>query len=136
MRTKRIGVPYRFTYPNYGTPETHPDYRAHSNQIVTILRQLSNRECDPECQPMWRIVARDGWVGSAHSSELRAAKLPKLPKQKMLFIVCRFWLKSKKQPVQEFFTVHTTFNRATYQCDKLTNKFGPTFIIVEAPLDP
>ena len=57
-------------------------------------------------------------------------------KPKKLFVVCRFWLKAKNHPVQEFFTAHTTFDRATYQCDKLTKKFGPTFIIVEAPLDP
>lgn len=61
-------------------------------------------------------------------------KLAEVPKN--LFIVCRFWLKAKNHPIQEFFTAHTTFDQATYQCDKLTKKFGPTFIIVEAPLDP
>ena len=57
-------------------------------------------------------------------------------KQKMLFIVCRFWLRSKNQPVQEFFAACSTMDIAQRQCDKLTKKFGPTFIIVEAPLDP
>lgn len=72
--TKTIGARYRFTYPNYGTPETHPDYREHSNQIVTIERQLTNNECDPECQPSYLVKADDGWVGTAHASELHKVK--------------------------------------------------------------
>ncbi len=59
-----------FTYPNYGTPDTHPDYTAHSGQTVEILRQLTDEECDPECQPMYFIRADDGWEGHAHVSEL------------------------------------------------------------------
>ena len=74
MRSKTIGDKYRFTYPNYGTPDTHPDYTAHSGQVVTIERQLTNAECDPECQPMFKVVAADGWTGSAHASELRHVK--------------------------------------------------------------
>lgn len=76
MRKKEIGGRYRFTYPDYGTPESHPDYRAHSGQMVTIERQLSDEECDPECQPMYRITADDGWTGTVDSNELRrGAKL-------------------------------------------------------------
>jgi hypothetical protein len=74
VKTKQIGGLYRFTYPNYGTPDTHPDYTAHSGQIVTIERQLTNKECDPECQPSFQVKAADGWVGTAHSSELRHVK--------------------------------------------------------------
>ena len=74
MRTKTIGKIYRFTYPNYGTPDTHPDYTAHSGQRVKIIRQLTNAECDPECQPTYRVKAKDGWIGTAHASELRAVK--------------------------------------------------------------
>jgi len=130
-RTKTIGGTYRFTYPYYGTPETHPDYRAHSNQLVTIIRQLTNKECDPECQPMWRIRASDGWMGSASSSELRTPSKPKKPKRKTVYVVVRM-----NTALPNVSGVCTTFDRATYQCDKLTKKFGPTFIIIEAPLDP
>ena len=143
MKAKIIGGTYRFTYHDYGMPGSHYDYAAHSGQKVRVLRQLTNKECDPECQPMWRIVAADGWIGCANSSELRTPGKPRKSKKKMLFIVCRFWLKktnhpsrSSAEPVQEFFTVHTTMDRAQRHCDKLTLKFGPTFIIIPAPLDP
>lgn len=53
-----------------------------------------------------------------------------------LFIVCRFWLKSKNQPVQEFFVACSTMDKAQAAVDELTKEHGPTFIIVEAPLDP
>lgn len=76
MRTKTIGGTYRFTYPNYGTPNSHPDYTAHSGQKVRVLRQLTDKECNPECQPMWRVVAADGWIGTACSSELRTPGYP------------------------------------------------------------
>jgi len=57
-------------------------------------------------------------------------------KQKMLFIVCRFWLNKAAEPMQEFFTAHSTMDRAQGMVDDLTKKHGPTFIIVSAPLDP
>ena len=143
MRTKTIGGTYRFTYPNYGTPNSHPDYTAHSGQKVRVLRQLTDKECSPECQPMWRVVAADGWIGTACSSELRTPGKPKVRKQKKLFVVCRYSQRVIKHPARSsssyipiFYAVCSTFDRATYQCDKLTKKFGPTFIIVEAPLDP
>ena len=131
-RTKTPGKHYRFTYPNYGTPDGHPDYTAHSNQIVVIERQLTNKECDPECQPMWKIRAKDGWTGSAHSCELRAIKPPKAPKQKKVFACCR-WSK-RSQPI--FYAVCSTMDIAMRQVDKLTARFGPTFVIIDAPLDP
>ena len=56
--------------------------------------------------------------------------------QQKLFIVCRFWLKSKNHPIQEFFAACSTMDIAQRVCDKLTAKFGPTFLIIEAPLDP
>ncbi len=74
MQTKTIGAKYRFTYPNYGTPDTHPDYTAHSGQAVVIERQLTDKECAPECQPTFRVRADDGWIGSAHATELRKIK--------------------------------------------------------------
>ena len=70
MRSKKVGGVYRFKYPNYGTPNGLPDYTLHSGQRVTVIRQLTDKECDPECQPMYHIVASDGWKGVANGSEL------------------------------------------------------------------
>jgi len=141
MRSKIIGGQYRFTYPHYGTPEVHSDYRAHSGQIVVVIGigRVPREKYNPGNGNQYHIQASDGWQGNAFGDELRRDKPRKarrIPEQKMLFIVCRLWLKSKNQPVQEFFTAHSTFDRATDQSDKLTEKFGPTFIIVNAPLDP
>lgn len=72
----KIGAYYRFTYPNYGTPDGHPDYTAHSGQIVKVDRQLTDEECDPECGPaFWCHALSDGWVGNIHSSELEEVKV-------------------------------------------------------------
>ena len=60
----------RFDYPNFGTPDGHPDYTAHNGQNVEVVRQLNDDECDPECQPMYLIRASDGWEGHADRSEL------------------------------------------------------------------
>lgn len=132
MRTKTIGNYYVFRYPDYGTPDGLPEYTAHRGQCVRIVRQLTNQECDPECQPMWLIEAEDGWQGNAHSSELRAISKKKAPKQKKVFACCR-WTK-RNQPV--FYAVCSTMDRAQRQVDKLTARFGPTFLIIDAPLDP
>lgn len=56
-----------FTYPSYGTPDGYPQYTAHSGQIVTVLRRLSESESDHE---MYEIEADDGWRGHAHRDEL------------------------------------------------------------------
>lgn len=132
MRSKKLGGVYRFTYPNYGTPDTHPEYTAHSGRKVVVLRQLTDKECDPECQPMWKIRAADGWIGHAHSSELRTLGKPKPRKQKKVFACCR-WTKGN-QPV--FYAICSTMDIAQRQVDKLTMRFGPTFLIIDAPLDP
>lgn len=68
-----IGTKKTFIYPNYGTPDGCPDYTAHSGQVVTVVRQATNEECDPECQPMYVIRAEDGWEGHANSSELKGS---------------------------------------------------------------
>lgn len=60
----------KFTYPDYGTPNTRPEYTAHSGQEVFVVRQLTDDECDPECQPMYLIRASDGWEGHVDESEL------------------------------------------------------------------
>ena len=64
----KIGGRYRFDYPAAFT--TLPDYTAHAGQAVTVLRQLTDAECDPECQPMFEIKADDGWTGCADGDEL------------------------------------------------------------------
>lgn len=71
-----VGTRRVFTYPDFGTPDGHPDYTAHSGQTVTVTRQLTNTECDPECQPMLAIVADDGWQGHAHAAELDGTARP------------------------------------------------------------
>lgn len=65
-----IGMTYKFVYPNYGTPDSHPDYTAHSGCVVTVERQLTDKECDPENGPAYWVHAADGWCGNAHASEL------------------------------------------------------------------
>jgi len=58
----------RFGYPGVFT--TLPEYTAHAGQTVEVVRQLTNDECDPECQPMYLIRAADGWEGHAFDDEL------------------------------------------------------------------
>lgn len=60
----------RFTYPYYGTPDSHPDYTAHSGQTVTILRRLLPPEASAEVE-MYVVKAEDGWEGSVHRDELK-----------------------------------------------------------------
>ena len=68
--SKIIGDKYRFTYPDYGTPDGHPDYTTHSGQTVTVVRQLTGNTQPP----MYEIKAEDGWTGSACGRELRHIK--------------------------------------------------------------
>lgn len=58
----------KFNYPAEFT--TLPDYAAHRGQLVKLIRQLDDTECDPECQPMYLIQANDGWQGHASIDEL------------------------------------------------------------------
>lgn len=58
----------RFNYPIEFT--TLPEYCAHRGQFVRVVRQCTNLECDPACQPMYVIIASDGWRGHAALSEL------------------------------------------------------------------
>lgn len=51
--------------------------------------------------------------------------------QKKLFVVCKF---RRNTPI--FYAVCSTMDIAMRQVDKLTMRFGPTFIIIDAPLDP
>ena len=63
-----IGTKVKFDYPDVFT--TAPDYTAHAGQTVTVIRQLTEDECDPELT-MFEIEAPDGWRGHAFASELK-----------------------------------------------------------------
>ena len=67
---KIIGSRMRFAYPVAYT--TLPDYSDHRDQIVTVMG-LAN-DCDPECAPMFKIKADDGWTGSACREELQIVR--------------------------------------------------------------
>jgi hypothetical protein len=61
-----VGKRLRFAYPQEFT--TLPEYTAHRGQIVTVTGEAD--DADPECQPMLRIAADDGWTGTAWPDEL------------------------------------------------------------------
>jgi len=69
----------RFTYPDFGTPDGHPELTARTGQMVYVVRQLTRRECDPENQPMFEFRADDGFVGCAHAAELDGTVRPLRP---------------------------------------------------------
>jgi len=64
-----IGKQFLFEYPNYGTPDSHPDYTARSGQTVTVLEEFPQvEETDTR---MFLVEAEDGWKGQVHESELK-----------------------------------------------------------------
>ncbi len=66
---KVIGRVYLFTYPSAYT--TLPDHRAHSGQMVTVIREAAcPDEYDYEGDCMYIVKALDGWQGSVWESEL------------------------------------------------------------------
>lgn len=65
-----IGKWYSFLYPDYGTPDSHPDYTAHRGSSVKVLRELTDKEVDPINRPMYEVQAKDGWKGSVNAFEL------------------------------------------------------------------
>lgn len=72
MKKIKIGQRLRFHYPNFGTPECHPEYRAHSGQIVLVLSELPVDHLD--CgERMFQVQAIDGTVLNAWESELGTA---------------------------------------------------------------
>jgi hypothetical protein len=73
-----IGTRQRFTYPDFGSSE-YPEYIAHTGQMVTVIRQLTDRECDLEAQPMFEFVADDGFIGHCDLSELDGTARPLRP---------------------------------------------------------
>lgn len=64
----RIGRKYRFAYPIEFI--SLPDYSAHRDQVVTVIRRMTKIEADQEFEPMYMVIAADGWIGAAHKSEL------------------------------------------------------------------
>jgi hypothetical protein len=68
----------------------------------------------------------------------------KAKRSKKVFAVCRqvnpeeVTRLGRKQPNWNltFFAACSTMDIAQRQVDKLTARFGPTFIIIDAPLDP
>lgn len=67
--TIELGKTYRFAYPTAFV--TLPEYTAHRDQPVTVIRQLRHDEADQECQPMFEVKAFDGWIGHADEDELQ-----------------------------------------------------------------
>ena len=55
--------------------------------------------------------------------------------EKKLFAVCRC-IKRGKKSIPVFYAICSMMDIAQRHVDKLTKKFGPTFIIIDAPLDP
>ena len=139
MSSKRIGGQYCFTYSNYGTPENYPEFRAHSNQIVTIVRKLGDNESAPGGGNKYIVRAADGWRGLALASELRtpgkAKRKRQSTKQKKVYVVCRHIVQTHMN-VAVFYGVCSTEDRAQVLVDDLTKKEGPTFVIVPAVVDP
>lgn len=62
-----VGKKLQFNYPYYGTPDTCPEYTAHSGQVVKVLRQLAFEETETE---MYEVEAEDGWKGHVNRDEL------------------------------------------------------------------
>ena len=59
-----------FTYPD--AYKYYPEYKAHSGQTVIVLRLLEDGvEYDREDgEPMFEVIADDGWTGHVWGSEL------------------------------------------------------------------
>lgn len=68
------GTIKRFVYPNFGTPDSYPNYTAHSKQRVEVLRSMAADEAAIDIEPMYEVRAADGWVGHAWASELRRVR--------------------------------------------------------------
>lgn len=59
---------YRFDYPE--AFRLHEEYRAHSGQIVEVVRPLTRDEYTFEGEAMFLIRASCGWEGQVWRSEL------------------------------------------------------------------
>ena len=67
-----IGEQYKFNYPVEFT--TLHNYTVHRGHTLRVIRQLTEEEADQEgLEPMFEVVAEDGWVACAWESELEEA---------------------------------------------------------------
>lgn len=57
-------------------------------------------------------------------------------KPKKLFVVVRYTKRNASTGTYPFYAVCSTMDRAQRKVDDLTEKLGPAFLIIEAPLDP
>lgn len=67
----QIGNHYVLDYPAEFT--TLPEYTARNGELVMVTRPLSADEADISEEPMFEVVASDGWTGHVWRSELKAA---------------------------------------------------------------
>ena len=66
-----IGDNAIFHYGHYGHPDSYPEYSAHRGSMVTVMRELTDQECDrDEVGRMFEVMAPDGWRGHAFIDEL------------------------------------------------------------------
>lgn len=57
-------------------------------------------------------------------------------KQTKLYVVVRYTKRNALKGDYPFYAVCSTMDRAQRIVDNLTKRYGPTFLIIEAPFDP
>lgn len=55
---------------NSNSNGAYPILDNHSGQEVRIVRQLTDDECDIECQPMYKVKFDDGFIYDVFGDEL------------------------------------------------------------------
>jgi hypothetical protein len=98
-----IGTQQKFTYPNFESPDSYPEYTAHSGQIVTVMDKLAPPEVDEEVN-IYTIKAEDGWEGQAHLDELTELNL--LETEKLIPINKSISAKGLKRAIELSATIH------------------------------
>ena len=68
MEAITVGKRFRFAHPDVFV--TLPEYSKHRGHAVTVVRELTLEEVDPDNAPMYRVRADDGWEGDAWPDEL------------------------------------------------------------------
>lgn len=78
MLERTIDSFYTFHYPDFGTPDCHPDHTAHSGQIVIVVAHEGRVEDDETSrgERMYRVRADDSWEGYAWAGELHPVHHP------------------------------------------------------------
>lgn len=67
-RRPQIGERRVFIYPDFGEPDSYPEYTKHRFHVVTVIREADDYDFEGERQ--FKVQADDGWKGSAWASEL------------------------------------------------------------------